>query len=107
VSIFADEFTDMMTQTITVQPFIGRNDENVPSYGPAKTYLCRINFKTQNILGPANQFVQVRGQAWLDTVDPISTNDRVIFPDGSEPQLMDVNQESDEVGPAYTSFYFQ
>lgn len=107
MAIFADDFLDMMTQEITVQPFQRRTDEGVAIYGSPQTYACRINFKTQNVLGPMNQLVAVRGQAWLDTVDPISANDRVIFPDGSEPQLLNVNQESDEVGPAYTAFYFQ
>lgn len=105
--IFADDFTDMMTQTITVQSFISRTDEGVPSYASPQTYKCRINYKTKNMIGADGQMVTVRGQAWLDTVDPISVNDRVIFPDGTEPQLLEVNQESDEVGPAYTSFYFQ
>lgn len=107
MGIFADDFTDLMTQTITVQPFLGRNSEGVPSYGAATTYKCRINYEDDNIIGGNGQLVAVRGQAWLDTIAPIATVDRVIFPDGTEPLLVKVNQESDENGPAYTSFRFQ
>jgi hypothetical protein len=105
--IFADDFVDMMTQQIIVQTFISRSDEGVASYASPQTYQCRINFKTKNIFTGPGQMVTARGTAWLDTVDPISTNDRIIFPDGTEPKILEVNQESDEVGPAFTSLLFQ
>ena len=105
--IFADDFTDMMTQTITVQAFISRTDEGVASFSSPQSYAARINYKTRNMIGADGQMVTIRGQAWLDTVDAISVNDRVIFPDGTEPKLLQVDQISDENGPAYTSFLFQ
>lgn len=107
MSIFADDFRDLMTQQVSVRTFTGRTDEGVPVYSATNTYLCRVNLQMKNIIGKDGQMVTARGTAWLDTASPISTNDEVTLPDGSIAVLLLVNQESDENGPAYTGLIFQ
>ena len=107
MGIFADLFVDMMPATITVERITGRDKYNKPTYGAAASYPARINNVQKNVIGPDGQMVVARGRAWLDTVDPFTVNDRVTFPDGSHPKLLNVNQVPDEKGPAYTSFDFQ
>jgi len=107
MAIFADLFVDMMSSNITVQTFISRSDEGVASYSSPQTYLSHIANKTQNVIAANGQTVVARGQAWLDTVDPISVNDLVTFPDGSVPVILAVDVASDETGPAVTRLTFQ
>lgn len=107
MAIFADEFTDMMAATLTVETFLGRTDRGEPLYATAATYQCRINYDTHNVIGPNNQLVVARGVAWLDTVNPIAVDDRVTFSDGTQPIILVSIIETDEDGPAYTRLDFQ
>lgn len=107
MAIFADEFTDMMPSVITVQTILDRAYDGAAVYGSPADYTARINYKTQNVINAAGQVVVARGCAWLDTVEPITVNDRVIFPDGTEPNILAVDVGEDENGPAFTKLYFQ
>lgn len=107
MAIFADEFLDMMPAIITVQTIIDRTYDGQPIYSSPNDYRARIDNETKNVINAAGQLVVARGCAWLDTVDPITVNDRVIFPGGEEPNLLVVNVNPDENGPAYTKLYFQ
>lgn len=107
MGIFADLFADMMASSITVQPLIGRADDGAPVYSSPLTYQARISMKTRNVIGKDGQTVVARGQAWLDTVDPITVNDLFIMPDGSKPIVLAVNLNYDETGPAFTNIAFQ
>lgn len=107
MAIFADDFQDMMPARITVQSIVSRGVKGAAVYSSPNTYQARINTKTQNVINAAGQLVVARGCAWLDTVDPITVNDRVIFPDASEPVILVVNVDEDENGPAVTKLYFQ
>ena len=107
MAIFADEFLDMMPALITVQTIVDRDYAGTPVYASPVEYRSRIDNETKNVINAAGQLVVARGCAWLDTVDPITVNDRVIFPGGEEPNILVVNVNSDETGPAYTKLYFQ
>ena len=107
MGIFADLFTDMMATTVTVQAIVSRDTYGAPTYGPARTYVARVNNVQRNVIGPAGQLVVAKGRCWLDTVDAMSVNDLVTLADGSTPKLLNVNQVPDESGPAYSSFDFQ
>lgn len=107
MGIFADLFTDMMPTYVTVERILTRGYDGAPTYSPPVKYQARVNTVQRNILGADGQVVIARGRVWLDTVDPFTVNDRVTFADSSAAILLNVNQVSDETGPAYTSFDFQ
>lgn len=107
MSIFADEFRDMMPAIITVQTIIDRGYDGTPVYGSPNDYQARITYKTENVVGHDGSIVVARGWAWLDTVDPITVNDRVVFPSGEEPNIINVYLLEDETGPAYVKLAFQ
>lgn len=107
MSIFADEFRDMMPSTITVQSFGGRTDDGTAIYATPISYQCLIDNTTRNTIGSEGQTVVCRGRAYLDTADAISVNDAIVFPDGTTPIILNVNQLSDETGPCGTVIEFQ
>lgn len=108
MTFFAEFFEDMMIDEITVQALVGRNDVNQPQYSSPRTYPnCRINYYTHNVVGKDNQLVVANGVAWMACIDPISADDKVIFPDGTTPVILKVETGSDENGPAYTKLTFQ
>jgi hypothetical protein len=107
MSIFADDFVDMMADTITVERMTGRADDGVPTYAAPVSYRARVNYKTHNVLNAQNQLITARGMMWLDTVDSITVDDRITLPDGSRPVILFSNLNTDETGPAYTRVDFQ
>lgn len=105
---FADNFQDMMIDAVTVQRLVGRSDDGQPQWSSPRTYdHCRINYETHNVVGKDNQIVTASGVVWMDCIDPIDVDDKIIFPDGTEPTILKVAAGSDETGPAYTKLTFQ
>jgi hypothetical protein len=107
VTFFAEEFLDMLVDIVTVQSLVSRADDGSPQFGSPRAYQARINFETQNVLGPNNQIVTASGVVWMACIDTIKANDKLAFPDGSSPTILKVAAGSDENGPAYTKLYFQ
>ncbi len=107
MAIFADLFTDMMPSIITVQTIVDRAYDGPAVYSSPADYQARINNTTQNVIDSTGKLVVARGCAWLDTVEPISVNDRIIFPGGEEPNILRVDKGSDETGDCFTKLYFQ
>lgn len=95
------DFLDLMTQLVTVEPFISRDAYGAPTYGAPTTYRARINAKSHFIRTSDAEQVVARGMAWLAADGPISVNDRITMPDGSQPLILDSNAENDEDGPLY------
>lgn len=102
-----DDFADMMTQAVTVQPFVSRNQYGAAAYASPLTYKARVNFKTHWVRGPEGEQIVARGVAWINTGDDtITVNDLVTLPDGTMPKILQVNGENDESGPLYTRLDF-
>jgi hypothetical protein len=107
MTFFAENFLDMLVDTVTVAPMTGRSDDGQATYGAPKSYQARINYETHNVLGKENQLVVARGVIWMACIDPINVDDRITFPDGTQPVILMVSAGSDENGPAYTKLDFQ
>ena len=104
---FAQEFLEMLVDVVVVRTLIGRADDNTPQFGSPRAYPSRINYETQNVIGRDGQLATASGVVWMACIDRIVIDDKVIFPDGSEPTILKVAAGSDENGPAYTKLYFQ
>jgi hypothetical protein len=98
---------DMMTQTITRQPFITRDTYLKPTYGAPVKYNCRTVYKSKNIIGKDGQVVATRGYSIIATTDPIAANDLITLDDGTIATIVGVNAENDEVGPLFVRLDFQ
>lgn len=108
MSIFADAFTDMMAETVTIAPLTGRASDGTPTYGAAVSYAARVVFKIHNVIGKENQLVAARGIAWVDCGDPVAADALVTLPDGSTPIILQIDQPTDETGTvALTRLDFQ
>lgn len=104
---FADNFLDMLVDTVDVVFFTGFDDTGSPQFGSGDSFASRVNYETKNVLGPNNQIVVARGVVWMDCVVQIHANDQIVLPDGTSPTILSIAQGSDENGIAYTKLYFQ
>jgi len=99
---------ELMSQTITIEPYLGSSAKDVPTFGPAKTFKCRTVMKSRNVLGRDGQEVVSRGYAIIGSIDPMTVNDRITLgDDGSQAVVLNLNPENDEIGPLYTRLDFQ
>lgn len=92
----------MMPDTVLIAPFTGMDQYGARTFGPDAPYQARVNNKTHFIHVGTPQQVQAKGTAIMACITPVSVNDRITMPDGSNPLILDVNQENDEVGALYT-----
>lgn len=92
------DFLDLMPLTVTVAPFVSRDSYGVATYGTARPYRARVNYKQHYIRKSEGEMVPARGMVWLATSDAISVNDRVTLPDGTTPLILESNGETDETG---------
>lgn len=107
VTFFAENFLDMLVDTISISLLTGRADDGAPTYGAPTTYACRINYQTHNVVGKDQQLVVARGVVWIACIDPLNADAKVVFPDGTTPVILDIAAGGDENGPAYTKLVFQ
>ena len=102
MTLAADEMTDLLTDTVTIESFVSRDGYGKPSYAPGVPYQCRI-------IGGSKETVSASGVEDTSTVaffiagsQPIQAGDRVTLPSRYSPISVFVQRAetfSDEHGP--------
>lgn len=100
------DWLDLMPATVTVQPFVSRNADGVPTFSPAVAYRARVSNKQQLVRDMAGDMVVARGVAWLATTDALTVYDRYTLADGSTPKILSVDSTPDEKGTLFIKVYF-
>lgn len=101
------DWLDEMTDQITVTPFVRRDSYGAPIYGaPFPAYNARVDYQ-QNFVRTASGEEKVsRGYVIFDKQDAMDPNDKITLSDGTNPLILVLNLETDEVGPLYTKIMF-
>jgi hypothetical protein len=105
----AAEFLDFLRQTITVEPFTGRNQFGAPTYGAAVSYNARVGGKQMLVRDTQGQQVVSRQQVWIATAAVIKIVDRLTLPAGYDPQvpvILSVERPPDETGQVHHAEVF-
>ena len=100
------DWADLMPEFVTVQVAQSVNDQGAPMYGSPISYRSRVNFQNRMIRNAQGDEVAARGRAWLATTDLIGTRDKILLPDGTTPQILNVGTVPDESGDLYTQIDF-
>lgn len=103
---FVDDFSDMLTQTITWSPLTGRDGYSAPSYGSPVSLKCRIERKNRLVTNSQGQQVTSTASAIIQGHPVIDPQDLIKFDDGTLPTIVSVAQIPDENGPCYTKIFF-
>ncbi len=84
-----------MTQIITIKPYLGTTGGGIRSYGPAKTYLCRVKEDQKPIFTTTGQqvvstsTVEVFPRATDGTeLTVVNVDSQIVLPDGTSPRLL-------------------
>jgi hypothetical protein len=100
-----NEFDDLMNDTITIEPFTGRDGYGTPSYGASVSYACRINGEQRQVTNVFGVDVTSKARIYLMDTPVIGALDRLTLPAGNVPQqppIIAVDGLSDESGPHHT-----
>lgn len=96
-----NEFDDFFNETITIEPFLGRDSYGTSSYGAAVSYPCRINGSQRQIVDVMGVTRVSKAKINLAGRPVIGPNDRLTLPATFVPQqppLLIVNPLMDDVG---------
>lgn len=104
-AVMAD-FLDLMTDTVTVEPFDARSSYGAATYGTAVSYSARVMYRSRMIRGADGELVQSTGSALIDRQTKIGAKDRVTLADGTVVVILNTDLETDESGPLYCKLDF-
>ncbi len=102
------EFTDLLHQTITIEPWTGRDGYGNPSYGAGVSYSARIVGKSQLIRDTQGQEVVSQYTVYLLSNATVDARSRVTLPAGyapTTPPVLAVGRYPDENGIHHTTIF--
>lgn len=88
----------MLTQSVTIEAFLERDDYGTPSYSPPIATPCRIQRKILVVRSLQGKDVNSSTQLYFDETVVITSNDRVTLPDEDQPPIISVTTRYDETG---------
>ena len=100
-----DDFTDFMTDIVTIEPFASQDDYGKPTFGAGVAYACRIDGATSKRVSIDGVERSVQAAVYIPGVPAIGPNDRLTMPAGwapAQPPILRVAVFTDEAGPHHT-----
>lgn len=103
---FLEDFGDLLTQTVTREPWASKDSHGQPSYGTATTHLCRMVYKPTLVRSTGGARSETQGsvrevvssaQVWTAPIG-WGAKDRITLPDGTTPAILDVKKYPDHQG---------
>ena len=98
-------FDDFMTDTVTIEPLLSKDDYGIESYGGGTLYACRIDVGTKQTVNINGVERSVDAMVYLLGTLPIGPTDRLTLPAGFSPQqppILRVSPFTDELGSHHT-----
>jgi hypothetical protein len=102
------EFTEMMNQTLTVEPFVSADSHNDYTWDEESPETCSARIQESNKFIRDKTGVQVLStvQIYPDGSITIGVLDRITLPDGTQPEIIKVANEVDEYGNLHHQVVF-
>ena len=102
------DFLDLMGQTVTIEPFTGRDGYGVPTYGPEVAYRARVVGRVRLVRNAQGQDVASMHTVYLAASPVIAPEDRLTLPDEYVPRtppILAVSRVPDERGIHHVVVY--
>lgn len=100
-------FADLMPATVTVYPRSAIDQYGKRSWSASGTsYSCRIQADTGVMRDAEGREVVITGRAYLYGAPVLTTDHKIVLPDGSSPVIVSVATVEDEDGPHHTMIRF-
>jgi hypothetical protein len=102
---FEEQFYEFFPETVTVRQFTGRDRYGRLSHDAGVPMQCRIVRGERTIIDPEGN-TQVAGSRVYFAYFPMDLDDLIVFPDGTSPPPLLIEEHTDEKGPHHTVVYF-
>lgn len=102
------EFRDLLHQTITLEPWAGRDGYGAPSYGAAVSYSARVVGKQMLVRDMQGQEVTSQFTIYLLSNVAVDGRSRITLPAGyspTNPPILSVGTYPDEDGIHHTTIF--
>lgn len=97
------DFRRLLLNYVTVEHYQFSDEYSKPTYGEPQVYKCRIESITKQVLRPNGEVVLASAIVFFaETGAFLSVADRVTFADGSQPVIVRIDEQQDDVGPHHT-----
>lgn len=101
------EYLALMPSTVTVYAKSSRDAYGKASFSGTGTSLrCRIQMDKKVTTDAENRTVTQDGTIYVYGTTTVSTDDRLVLPDGSDKLILSVETRNDESGPHHTVIRF-
>lgn len=95
----APELLEFMTETITLEPYVGQDAYGAPTYGTAVPYSARVSLQNQLVRSHDGREMASRGKVYVAMTTVPDVRSRLTLPSSYQPTVMpllDVQPENDE-----------
>jgi hypothetical protein len=99
------QLLELLTQTVTVEPFNVRKGDGSPVFGSPVTYQARVVNSVRSFYHDGQVDLVNWASIYLNYTPSITSEDRVTLPDGTQPIVQSVNSSPDEFGGYATIIY--
>ena len=90
---------DMLTETVTHEPYTGQNAYGAPQYGAPVQLAARVAYRVTTLTNAQGQERTSTSVVYLNGDVEISVRDRITLPDGSKPAIQGVYSPTDPTQP--------
>lgn len=105
-----EEFDDMFSQEVTVEPFTGTDEYGNYAYGDSVSYQARVVGKTRVVRNSEGEESVSTHTVYLKSTSAFTPKDRITLPAGYSPQqpiIISVGTFPDESGLHHKVIYLQ
>lgn len=93
----------LLNQTVTIASRSSRDMYGVATWAAGTTYPARVSPYKPLIQAETTDAAPVSGQVHLDGNVPVTSEDRILLPDGSTPTIVRVDKYTDVNGSVYAT----
>lgn len=90
---------DMLTETISLQPYTGMDQYGKPSYGPAVQHPARVAYRVTTLTTAQGQERTSTSVVYMNGDVVITVKDRLVLPDGTAPAIQAIYSPTDPTQP--------
>lgn len=101
------EFLALMSSTVTVYAQASIDQYGKRSWsGTGTTYTCRLQDTNELLRDAEGRELVVTGKAYIYGAPAVTTDHKIVLPDGSSPVIHAVTINRDEAGDHHTVIYY-
>lgn len=78
---------DLLTDTVTLAPYVSQDAYGTPTYGATQTLAARVQYKVQRITNAQGQERVSQAKVFLDGTVTVALQDKLTLPDGRSPAI--------------------